>query len=1087
MLDLGDGEAVCFKVESHNHPSAVEPFQGAATGVGGILRDIIAMGARPIALLDGLRFAPDDPRFDRAVAGIGAYGNSVGVPTVGGEAVFDESYRDNVLVNAMCVGLLPADRVTRAGATGPGNLVVLYGATTGRDGIGGASVLASQELGEDDADKRPTVQVGDPFLGKKLIEVSVELVEAGLVESLQDCGAAGLASSLSEMARDTGIDLQLDSVPLREEGMEPWEVMISESQERMVAVVRPQMLDAVLAVCERWELHHAVVGEVTDTGLLRALWEDEVVGEIPARLLTDECPRYTVEPVPRPEPSNSLLQGAPDAPAAPQALLELLASPNLRSREWIFRRYDHLVGSRTVRRPGLDAAVLRLRPGYRGLAVSLDGQSRMGRLWPRTGGQLAVLEAARNVACTGAEPIGLTDCLNFGNPEKGEIAWELAESIEGMAEACEALGVPIVSGNVSLYNETDGRAIDPTPVVGCVGLLEDVRHVPKGWREGDVILLAGASPVALAGSEYQARYGEVGGRPARLDLAAEASLVEFLWRAAPRCSLVHDVSSGGLAVSPRGSGDPLRPRRRAGAAGRPARLVRRRRRPGRARLLARRRRPARRRAVAPARRRRRHEPARDRARRAAGGARLMCGVFGIRSTERDVARIAYFALFALQHRGQEAAGIAVSDRGRLTALRDMGLVAQVFDEEKLQALPGEVAIGHTRYSTTGANAWANAQPLVHHGAARTVALAHNGNLTNTEELRDALAADGIGLGATSDTEAIAALIAHDPSPLPVAVARAMARLEGAYSIVALADGKLIGFRDQHGIRPLAIGRLVDEDGAEDWVLASETCALDLIGASFEREVRPGELVVIDEDGLHATQAIPEGRQALCIFEHVYFARPDSTLAGAEVHGVRVRMGERLAAEGPVEADLVMPIPDSGTPAAVGFSRASGIPYSEGLIKNRYVGRTFIQPDDALRRQGIKMKFNPLAEVAGKRLVIVDDSIVRGSTMHQLVSMLFEAGAAEVHVRVSSPPIVSPCFYGIDMADEEQLAAAHRSVEQMRELIGATSLHYLSLEGMQAATRLPEASVCRACFTRDYPTRVPAERNLAKLRFEPARS
>ena len=548
VIDLGDGEAVCFKVESHNHPSAVEPFQGAATGVGGILRDIIAMGARPIALLDGLRFAPDDPRFDRAVAGIGAYGNSVGVPTVGGEAVFDESYRDNVLVNAMCVGLLPADRVTRAGATGPGNVVVLYGATTGRDGIGGASVLASQELGEDDADKRPTVQVGDPFTGKKLIEVSVELVESGLVESLQDCGAAGLASSLSEMARDCGIDLRLDSVPLREERMEPWEVMISESQERMVAVVRPQMLDAVLAVCERWELHHAVVGEVTDTGLLRVLWDDDVVGEIPARFLTDECPRYTIEPIPREEPSNSLLQGAADEPAAPEALLALLSSSNLRSREWIFRRYDHLVGSRTVRRPGLDAAVLRLRPGYRGLAVSLDGQSRMGRLWPRTGGALAVLEAARNVACTGAEPIGLTDCLNFGNPEKGEIAWELAESIEGMAEACEALRVPIVSGNVSLYNETDGRSIDPTPVVGCVGLLEDVRLVPRGWQDGDVILLAGASPVALAGSEYQARWGEVEGRPARLDLAAEAALVEFLWRAAPQCSLVHDVSSGGLAV-----------------------------------------------------------------------------------------------------------------------------------------------------------------------------------------------------------------------------------------------------------------------------------------------------------------------------------------------------------------------------------------------------------------------------------------------------------------------------------------------------------------------------------------------------------
>jgi amidophosphoribosyltransferase len=460
----------------------------------------------------------------------------------------------------------------------------------------------------------------------------------------------------------------------------------------------------------------------------------------------------------------------------------------------------------------------------------------------------------------------------------------------------------------------------------------------------------------------------------------------------------------------------------------------------------------------------------------------MCGVFGIRSDERDVARLSYFGLFALQHRGQESAGIAVSDRGRLTVLRDMGLVAQVFDEEQLQALPGDVAIGHTRYSTTGSTLWANAQPLVQHGAARTVALGHNGNLTNTAELRAALVDAGVSLAATSDTEAIAALIAHDPAELPVAVARTMARLEGAYSVVALAEGKLIGFRDPHGIRPLSLGRL-----GSDWVLASETCALDLIGARYERDVRPGEFVIVDEDGLHASQALPEGRQALCIFEHVYFARPDSTLAGSEVHGVRVRMGERLATEAPVAADLVMPIPDSGTPAAVGYSRASGVPYSEGLIKNRYVGRTFIEPDQRMREQGIKLKFNPLAEVAGKRLVIVDDSIVRGSTMRQLVAMLFDAGAAEVHVRVSSPPIVSPCFYGIDMADEGELAAAHRSVEEMRELIGATSLHYLSLEGMQAATRLPEASVCRACFTRDYPTRVPEERDLAKLRFEPART
>jgi len=546
VIDLGDGEAVCFKVESHNHPSAVEPFQGAATGVGGILRDIIAMGARPIALLDGLRFAEGDWRFDRAVHGIGHYGNCVGVPTVGGEAVFDDAYADNVLVNAMCVGLLPADRVTRAGATGPGNLVVLFGATTGRDGIGGASVLASADLSEGDADKRPTVQVGDPFTGKKLIEVSVDLVESGLVESLQDCGAAGLASSLSEMARETGIDLHLDRVPRREEGMEPWEVMISESQERMVAVVRPQMLEAVQRLCERWELHHAVIGEVTESGLLRAYWDGEVVGEIPARHLTDDCPRYEVERRPRPEPEPV---AAPAAPEPSRVLLELLGSANLRSRAPVFRRYDHLVGSRTVRRPGLDAAVLRLRPGYRGLAVTLDGQGRIARLDPRTGGALAVLEAARNVACAGGEPLGFTDCLNFGNPEKPEIAWELAEAIEGMAEACEALGVPIVSGNVSLYNDTDGRSIHPTPVVGCVGLVPDVRAVPQGWRAGDVVVLAGASPISIAGSEYQARYGTVGGRPARLDLEAEAALVDFLWRAAPRCSLVHDVAEGGVAVA----------------------------------------------------------------------------------------------------------------------------------------------------------------------------------------------------------------------------------------------------------------------------------------------------------------------------------------------------------------------------------------------------------------------------------------------------------------------------------------------------------------------------------------------------------
>jgi phosphoribosylformylglycinamidine synthase II len=508
VIDLGDGEAVAFKVESHNHPSAVEPFQGAATGVGGILRDIVAMGARPIAILDGLRFAEPDHHFRRAVAGIGHYGNSVGVATVGGEAVFDEAYRDNCLVNAMCVGLLPAARVQTARATAIGAYVVLFGATTGRDGIGGASVLASAELGEDDPDKRPTVQIGDPFTGKKLIEASLELVDGGLVESLQDCGAAGLASALAEMARDgAGIDVHLDRVPLRESELAPWEIMISESQERMVAVVRPQMLGAVRRVCAKWELPCTAIGDVTDSGKLRAYFDGDVVGAIPAAFLTDECPRYDVAREPR-ETGNAV------------------ASPhNNESKRWIYEQYDQLVGSRTVRRPGLDAAVLRLRPSVRGLAVSLQGPPP-GERDPFRAGVLAVLGAARNVACAGGRPLALTDCLNFGNPEKPEIGWELERAIDGIAQAAEALGIPVVSGNVSLYNETDGRPIPPTPVVGCVGLVPDVRLVPDRWQRGDVIVVATA--------------------PGELDLAAEAALVRYVWKAAPVLTLAHDVSDGGI-------------------------------------------------------------------------------------------------------------------------------------------------------------------------------------------------------------------------------------------------------------------------------------------------------------------------------------------------------------------------------------------------------------------------------------------------------------------------------------------------------------------------------------------------------------
>ena len=482
----------------------------------------------------------------------------------------------------------------------------------------------------------------------------------------------------------------------------------------------------------------------------------------------------------------------------------------------------------------------------------------------------------------------------------------------------------------------------------------------------------------------------------------------------------------------------------------------------------------------------------------------MCGVFGVYAPDRDVARLTYFGLFALQHRGQESAGIAVSEHARLTALRDLGLVSQVFNEQKLGGLRGQVAIGHNRYSTTGSSQWENAQPLVQHGRARNVALGHNGNLINVGQLREELREAGVRLGTTSDSELIAALIANDPAPLDEAVANAMRRLEGAYSIVALSEGRLVGFRDPHGFRPLVIGRIpsgaeraaISRPGAagsaggasshDDYVFASETCALDLVGADFVREVAPGELVIADADGLHSTQALERSEGgALCIWEFFYLARPDSRLEGIEVHNARVRMGERLAQESPVDADLVLPIPDSGTPAAIGFARALGLPFSEGLIKNRYVQRTFIQPDQELRRQGIRLKYHPVAEVAGKRVVAVDDSIVRGNTTREIVRMLFDAGATEVHLRVSSPPVIGQCFYGIDLADPSEMIASTRSVEEVREHVGATSLAYLSHDGLVEATRRPASALCRACLTGDYPTEVPAE--AAKLRFEPARA
>ncbi len=564
---VGDGLACAFKVESHNHPSAVEPFQGAATGVGGILRDIFAIGARPIAVLDSLRFGePASARsrylLERAVAGIGHYGNSIGVATVGGEIYFEAPYEQNCLINAMCVGLIEADRLIRSAAAGVGNVVVLFGARTGRDGIGGASVLASAELDASD-DKRPSVQIGDPFEEKKLLECSLELLERGLLVALQDLGAAGLTSSSSEMAAKggVGIDLDVRRVPLREADMEPFEIMVSESQERMLCIVEPARLDEVLAVCARWEVNATAIGEVTDTRRLRVFAGERLAGDIPVTALVDECPAYDLAPskptialYPAPEPVLEADAGAEDA------LLALLGSPNLASRRWAFEQYDCIVGSRTVRRPEqADAAVLLLPPanGARpAIAVAIDGNGRRVAADPYRGSVEAVLECAANLACVGAEPLGLTNCLNFGNPEKPHIAWQLTRAVAGLGDACRALGVPVVGGNVSLYNEGADGPIYPTPVVGLVGELPDAARAGRlGFaapRTAIALVAAGSWSPSLAASELAKLRGEPIAGPLPAADLGELKALHAAIRQAVRTGTIssaHDVAEGGAAVA----------------------------------------------------------------------------------------------------------------------------------------------------------------------------------------------------------------------------------------------------------------------------------------------------------------------------------------------------------------------------------------------------------------------------------------------------------------------------------------------------------------------------------------------------------
>ena len=570
VISIGDGLAVAFKIESHNHPSAVEPYQGAATGVGGILRDIFTMGARPIAVLDALRFGdPADVRtrhlVDGVVGGVGGYGNCVGIPTVGGELVFDPSYQGNPLVNVMAIGVLEERHLTRAAAPGPGNLVVLFGSTTGRDGIGGASVLASATFSDADASKRPSVQVGDPFAEKLLIEASLELIERGLVEGLQDLGAGGITCATSETAdrAGTGITVDLDAIPLREPGMAPFEVMISESQERMCAIVRPDRWPDVREVAERWGLPVAVIGHVTDDGDITVTSGGAELARIPAAALTsDAIVHQRVARAPehrRAAPAPGAPTGAsdrlPERGMDPGAvLLALLGSPNLASRRSVFQRYDSTVGTDTVVGPGHGAAVMRIKGTSRALVAATDGNQAVGVLDPHLGAAMSVAEATRNVSITGARPLGVTNCLNYGDPTRPEAFWQLTEGVRGLADACRALGLPVTGGNVSLYNESPAGSIAPTPEIGVVGLIDDVAALvgPAFVTDGDAILLVGEATSGLIGSSYAALAGTTveDGLPS-LDLVREAAVQGFARDAIDRglVESAQDVSGGGLAVA----------------------------------------------------------------------------------------------------------------------------------------------------------------------------------------------------------------------------------------------------------------------------------------------------------------------------------------------------------------------------------------------------------------------------------------------------------------------------------------------------------------------------------------------------------
>jgi phosphoribosylformylglycinamidine synthase len=559
-IDVGDGWVAVFKIESHNHPSYVEPYQGAATGVGGILRDIFTMGARPVASMNSLKFGSfEHPRtrylLGGVVGGIGGYGNCVGVPTVAGEVMFDAAYNGNILVNAFSLGLARAGELWSAKARGIGNPVLYVGSATGRDGIHGASLLASAEFDAESESKRPTVQVGDPFTEKLLIEACLEAGKTGAIVAIQDMGAAGLTSSSSEMAArgGLGIDLDLDKIPLREQNLTPYEILLSESQERMLIVAERGREAELQAVFEKWDLHAVVIGEITGDHRWRARWRGQVVADIPAGALADDAPVYDRPAHPPKSPQTNPAGSRRESPKPAAALRAMLSNPNIGSKRWVYRQYDSIVQGNTVRGPGGDAAVLRIKGSRRAIALTVDSNPRACALDPYAGAVATVIEAARNVACVGARPVGITNCLNYGNPERPEIMWQFAEGVRGLGDASRAIGAPVVSGNVSFYNETEGRAIPPTPTIAVVGLMTDVAHHVTAHfkRAGDAILIVRTGRPSLAASEYAAMFGESGAALRPIDLIRENALLEGLVECAEHGLIrsAHDAAEGGLAVA----------------------------------------------------------------------------------------------------------------------------------------------------------------------------------------------------------------------------------------------------------------------------------------------------------------------------------------------------------------------------------------------------------------------------------------------------------------------------------------------------------------------------------------------------------